>query len=103
MSNLPSTFPSELGIASRVGLTRGVGEFGSGLDSFAEAEMHYRQDRMLHDLARRRRDQRAQMGRTAGSDRFGRQVMSRWTTWLPSVSLLHRSSPVQQSSSACGN
>jgi len=103
MSNLPSTFPSELGIASRVGLTRGVGEFGSGPGSFAEAEMHYREERILQDLARRRREQKAQSGRSVRSERFGRQVMSRWTTWLPSVSRLHRSSPAPQSSSVCGN
>ena len=103
MSNLPSTFPTDLGISSRVGLTRGVGRYESGLGSFAEAEMHYRQHRILRDLAARRQVSRSRSVRSARSERFGHEVLSRWTTWLPSVPLLHRSSPAQPSSSACGN
>jgi hypothetical protein len=100
MTYQPSTFPTELGISSRVGLTRGVGGVGPGLGSFAEAEMRYREDRMLRELARHRREEQA---RSARPGRFGREGMSRWTTWLPSVPLVHRSSPAQPSSSACGN
>ena len=101
MSNLPSTFPSELGIASRVGLTRGVGEFGSGPGSFAEAEMHYREERLIADLLRRKNQEEA--GRADRAGRFGRQGMTRWSTWLPSVPLLHRSSPARPSSPVCEN
>ena len=101
MSHQQSTFPTDLGIATRVGLTRGLGGTGPGLGSFAEAEMHYRQNRLIEDAVRHRNHARS--SRTAGSGRFGREVMSRWTTWLPSVPLLHRSSPVRPSSSACGN
>ena len=107
MTYQPSTFPADLGIASRVGLTRGVGTLGSSLGSFADAEMRYRQDRLLREASFRRRNERKihRSSRTNqnGSQRFGREVMSRWTTWLPSVPLLHRSSPAQPSSSGCAN
>jgi hypothetical protein len=104
MSNLSSTFPTDLGIASRVGLTRGVGGLGSDLGSFAEAEMHYREGRMVQDLLRRQRQRQARSDRRSHrGQRSGGEVMSRWTTWLPSVPLMHRSSPVQQSSNACGS
>src|SRR5690242_10096398 len=96
MTRQPSTFPNELGIATRVGLTRGVGT-GPALLSFSETEMQYRQSRLLADVSRRRRAARA-AGRAAGPSR--REGVSRWTTWLPFVPT-HRSSPVPQSSTGC--
>jgi hypothetical protein len=101
MSYQPSTFPTDLGIATRVGLTRGVGGTGPGLGSFAEAEMHYREERLIADLLRRKNQEEA--GRADRAGRFGRQGMTRWTTWLPSVPLLHRSSPARPSSPVCEN
>ena len=96
----PSTFPTDLGIATRVGLTRGAGQFPAGTGSFAEAEMRYRQDRLIADLIRHRNADQAEAGHVAGA---GHGVMSKWTTWLQSVPLLHRSSAAQPNSSACTN
>ena len=103
MSHQAASFPLELGIATRVGLTQGVG--APGLLTFGEAEMRYRENRMIADARRRRavrRENRRRKNRAAtGASR--REGMSRWTTWLPSVPLLHRSSPAPTSSTACGS
>lgn len=98
MIHQSSTFPTELGISTRVGLTRGVGLTGSGPGSFAEAEMRYRQERAIADVMRHRTADRARAQHLAG---FGHGVMSKWTTWLHSVPQVRRSSPEQPNSSAC--
>jgi hypothetical protein len=98
MSNRTSAYSTDLGVATRAGLTRGGTSLG--LASFAEVEMRYREERLIAEASRSRQ---ARAGHTDRAGRFGREVMSRWTTWLPSVPLLHRSSPARASSSACGN
>jgi hypothetical protein len=99
MSQRPSTFPTELGIATRVGLTRGLGEL-PGLKSFAEIEMYHRQDRLIADARRHSRRNGHSPSTNASQNR--RERVSRWSTWLPSVPF-HRSSPAPQSSAVCGN
>jgi hypothetical protein len=109
MTSRTSTFPSDLGISTRVGLTRGVGLPGPRMESFAQAEMRYRQQRLLdeatgrHQLRERHHRHDQQRSARAGrSRRNSRGLVTRWTTWLPSIPL-HRSSAAPQSSSACGN
>ena len=96
MSKQSSTFPQELGISTHVGLTRGVGLPGLTSNSFADAEIRYREQRFLDEAGRRRR-----LGRR--SPRVNRQgLLSRWTMWLPRLGV-HRSSAASLSSSGCGS
>src|SRR3954447_25426805 len=110
MTYQPSTFPSELGIATRVGLTRGVGGSGPGLRSFAEAEMHYRETRLREELARSRRREQAREGRRsarlappARTRRARRSTPSRWATWLPSIGLRRASVAAQSRTNVCSD
>jgi len=100
MNRHSNAFPIDLGITGRAGLIRADGAVGPWPNSPAETETHNRQEQLRRDLAARHSEQRTASGR---SERFGHEVLSRWTTWLPSVPLMHRSSPAAQSSSACGS
>ncbi len=85
MSNQTMTFPGDLGIAGRVGLTGGVGVPPAMLTG-PEAEMNYRQSRLLAEARRR------EVLRAVKSHRSVRRVGARRTTWLLSA-LKFRSSP----------
>ena len=47
-----STFPSDLGISTRVGLTRGVGRIGA-VSSFPEEQARYCEERLMAERDRR--------------------------------------------------
>ncbi len=95
MFSTSPTFALDLTVATRTGLTGGAGGLGSALSSTTNDDLRYRQERQLHDLDLSRNPQKTH------SQHFGHGVMTRWTTWLPSVPLLHRSSPASPNSNAC--
>jgi hypothetical protein len=103
MSKNTSTFPSELSAGTRIGLASGAGLPSPRLESLAEAEIRFRQERLLADAARSRRArrERTEQRQAAPVRRSRRELMTRWTSWLPFVPL-HHSSVGPQSSSTCG-
>jgi hypothetical protein len=97
MLNTSSTFPSDLGISTRVGLTCGAGRPAKMVTSFAEAQTRYREERLAAERQVReaRRLARASASHTPAWTRI-RGVMTRWTPW-------HSSDPRRRSSAACTN
>jgi hypothetical protein len=91
-----STFPSDLGISTRVGLTRGVGMPDGHLSGFVGAEADYRQQVRIaqaQQRAARRTARQAQREarhnghqglRGENKEAGAREVLSRWTAWLSS-------------------
>jgi hypothetical protein len=115
MSNTSRSFPHDLGSATRVGLVHGIGLPAMRLDNFAQAEMLYREQRMLADVELRRNIRQARLDRLFtrrpenGNDGVEkkpvgilRRLMSRWTTW-PQSALAQPSSPEPQSSNVCSS
>ena len=121
MSGSIRTFTQDLGISSGVGLTRGVGRPGAHLTGFAEAEMHYRTQRLLTEADGRRDRKTGRTRRPGGPGPAGPgeqasnrvstgsratsaagKLMTRWTTWFPSVPG-RRSSAGSPNSNACGS
>jgi hypothetical protein len=107
MNSVTSTFPTDLGISSRVGLTRGIGQLTAPGQDFAQAQIRYR-EHQAHSSARRRAQVRAAKSarrELAGSGKpvgNARELMSRWTTWFQSAQV-RPSSAGSQSSGACRN
>src|SRR5258706_258715 len=95
MLNTTSTFPSDLGISTRIGLTRGVGRPMGAVMSFAEAETRYREERLIADARRR---QARELRRAARRERPARTRIltgvTRWASW-------HSSDARRRSSAAC--
>ena len=72
-----STFPTDLGICTRVGLTRGVGRPAGAITSFAEAETRYREERLIA-RRERRAARRAHRPAPVPRQRTSTEGMSHW-------------------------
>ncbi|GAB3284331.1 hypothetical protein GCM10027456_79220 [Kineosporia babensis] len=105
--------PQDLTSATAAGLTRGQSLPYQRLEGFAEAEMRYRQQRMLAEVSGRRSSRSrctspgGSTGPVGGTGQEKSQaqhggMVTRWTTWLSSV-LPRRSSRESANSSACAN
>jgi hypothetical protein len=104
MNDTINSFPHDLGISTRIGLTRGVGQ---PLGSFAESEIRYREDRAVAKAEHRAQLNQARAesrSRNAAKKSGGtrRELMSRWTTWFQSAQE-RRSSAGSQSSTGCNS
>ncbi len=94
-----STYLHDPSVDAGFGLGPGAGLPGIRVETFAEAEMRYREQRWL---AEARRSEQQNRHRNSRRNQNRRGLVSRWTTWLPSA-LVHRSSVEPQSSNVCGS
>lgn len=91
-------FQQSLGADMAAGLTRGTTLPYQRMESFSEAELRYREERMLVEAERRQ----ALRGKNEKSQASREGMVTRWTAWLSSV-LPRRSSRESDSSSVCAN
>ncbi len=93
-----SGIEQELRVGTTAARTQGVSLPYQRLESFAEAEMRYREARLLAEAQHRHWQP---VGQEKSQAQSGGMV-TRWITWLSSV-LPRRSSPESASSSACAS